>query len=899
MFAGRGFDVMPGSSSADCCDVVLRDGSTVTFKPARETDVPALQRFFEELSIDSQYQRFLGLPHLDAGRISQLVAAGSDAGVLIAILADRIVAMAGYYPDRSQPQRAEVAFAIADALQGRGIGTRLLERLAELARERRIRFFDADVKSDNRKMLDVFFDSGYSVTQRSESGVTHVVLSLEPSVAFTDKAAHRARVAATASMHAFFEPASVAVIGASTRRGRIGSEILNNLRTAGFTGTLSAVHPTATTIQGHPAYRSVVDIPGPVDLAIVAVPAEHVLAVVDDCIAKGVRGICVISAGFAEAGPEGVHREARLLEKVRSAGCRLIGPNCMGLLNTDDRVRLNATFSPVHPPAGGVAMSTQSGALGLAILDYARQLNIGISSFVSVGNKADVSGNDLIQYWAEDPQTSVILLYLESFGNPKKFTEIARRVSRSKPIVAVKSGRSSAGARAASSHTGALAASDTVVDALFRQAGVIRTATLQELFDVAALLSHQPLPAGRRVAIVTNAGGPGILAADACEGSGLDLAALSDATRAELRSFLPSSASVNNPVDMLASAPATDYARTLAAVLRDESVDSALAIFIPPLVTAADTVAAAIREAAAAAPAKPILAVMMRSAGAPESLAGIPCYAFPESAAIALSRVTSYAEWRRKPAGAVPAFPDIRQDVARATVERALQRGETWLSPDEVAALLSAVGIDQAAARFAPTGEDAVREAAAMGFPVVVKAIGPNLLHKTERGAVALDLASEADVREAASDLAARLGDDMTGYLVQPMVPAGVEMLVGAIDDPLFGPVIVCGSGGVLAELLADSASRLHPLTATDAVEMIEGLRAARLLRGYRGQQPADVEALRQVILRISALITICPEVHELDLNPVKVLRSGACVVDARVKVGPLTSRPHTRRVIY
>ncbi len=890
---------MTGVNSVDCCDVVLRDGSTVTFRAATETDVPALEQFFAGLSTDSLYKRFMGLPQLDAARVRSQVAEGTDAVVLVAILADRIVALAGYYPERSLPHRAEVAFAIADALQGRGIGTRLLERLAERARERDIRFFDAEVKSDNRKMLDVFFDSGYAVTYRAESGVTHVVLSLEPSVGFVDKAAYRARAAATASMHAFFEPRSVAVIGASRRRGRIGSEILHNLQTAGFTGTLNAVHPTATEIQGCPAYRSVADIPGPVDLAIVAVPAHDVLGVVDDCIAKGVRGVCVISAGFAEAGPEGVLREHALLDKVRSAGCRLIGPNCMGLLNTSDRVRLNATFSPVYPPAGGVAMSTQSGALGLAILDYARQLNIGISSFASVGNKADVSGNDLIQYWAEDPLTSVILLYLESFGNPKKFTEIARRVSRSKPIVAVKSGRSSAGARAASSHTGALAASDTVVDALFRQAGVIRTSTLQELFDVAALLAHQPLPAGRRVAIVTNAGGPGILAADACEGSGLELATLSDATRAELRSFLPSSASVTNPVDMLASAPAADYARTLAAVLRDEAVDAALTIFIPPLVTAADAVADAVRNAAAQSSSKPVLAVMMRSEGAPASLAGIPCYAFPESAAIALSRVTKYAEWRLKPAGTVPEFADMRPDLARATVGRALQRGENWLTSDEVATLLSAVGIDQATTRVARTCDDAVREAAAIGFPVVLKAIGPTLLHKTERRAVALDLASEGDVREAASDLASRLGDEITGYLVQRMVPTGVEMLVGAITDPLFGPVIVSGSGGVLAELLADSASRLHPLTDTDATEMIEELRGARLLRGYRGQAPADIDALQQVILRVSALLTICPEVHELDLNPVKVLTSGACVVDARVKVGPASSRPHTRRVVY
>ena len=881
------------------CDVVLRDGSTVVFRTSRDEDVAAVRRFFENLSTDSRYQRFHGLPHLDDGRVRRLIAETPDSCVLLACCGARIVGVAGFYRNPSLPQRAEVAFAIADVLQGRGMGTRFLERLAEHARERGIHFFDAEVKADNRRMHDVFAESGFALTEKVEAGIAHIALSLTPSALLADKAAVRARVAATASMRAFFEPRSVAVIGASRRRAKIGSEIFHNLIAAGFTGTLQAVHPSATEIEGRRAYSSVGAIPGEVDLAVIAVPAADVLSAVDDCIAKGVRGICVISAGFAETGSEGAAREAELVTKIRDAGCRLIGPNCMGLLNTDERVRLNATFSPIYPPAGGVAMSTQSGALGLAILDYARQLNIGISSFVSVGNKADVSGNDLIQYWAEDPQTSVILLYLESFGNPRKFTEIARRVSRSKPIVAVKSGRSNAGARAASSHTGALAASDAVVDALFRQAGVIRTNTLQELFDVAALLSHQPLPAGRRVAIVTNAGGPGILAADACEANGLELATLRDTTRTELRSFLPPSASVNNPVDMLASAPAAHYAQALNAVLKDDDVDSVVAIFIPPLVTEADPVAAAMRDAAARSTGKPILAVMMRSEGAPPSLASIPCYAFPESAAIALSRVTSYGEWRRKPAGVVPVFPDIRSDAARATVDGALRRGEGWLTTDEVSALLASVGVNQAPSRLVGTPDAAAQAAEALGFPVALKAIGPALLHKTERHAVVLDLGSSNEVRDAAADLATRLADDLTGYLVQPMVSGGIEMLVGAVNDPLFGPVIVCGSGGVLAELLADSASRLHPLTTTDAAEMIEQLRGARLLRGYRGEPPVDAAALHDVILRVSALLAICPEIQELDLNPVKVLTSGARVVDARVRVAPDSGRPATRRVVY
>ena len=884
---------------SDSCDVVLKDGSTVVFRPSREEDVPSVRRFFESLSVDSQYQRFLGVPRLDDDRIRRLIAETPDSCVLLACCGARIVAVAGFYRNPLVPERAEVAFAIADAFQGRGIGTRLLERLAQHARERHIAVFEADVKLDNHRMLDVFAESGFGLTQENESGVAHLVLSLAPSTTFDQKAARRARVAATASMRPFFEPRSVVVVGASRRRGKIGSEIFHNLIAAGFTGTLSAVHPEAAEIEGHLAYRSVSAIPSDVDLAIIAVPAADVLRVVDDCIAKGVRGICVITAGFGETGPEGAEREAELLTKVRNAGCRLIGPNCMGLLNTDDRIRLNATFSPVYPPAGRVAMSTQSGALGLAILDYARRLNIGISSFVSVGNKADVSGNDLIQYWADDPHTSVILLYLESFGNPKKFTELARHVSRTKPIVAVKSGRSKSGARAASSHTGALTASDTVVDALFRQAGVIRTDTLEELFAVAALLSHQPLPAGARVAIVTNAGGPGILAADACEGHGLELARLSDATRDGLRSFLPPSASVQNPVDMLASAPPDHYARTLEIVLADPSVDSIIVIFIPPIVTDAESVAAAIRDAAARGTGKPILAVMMRSEGAPQSLHSVPSYAFPESAAIALARATGYAEWRRKPESAPPAFADIHAEQARRPIDAALQRGGGWLTTEEVSMLLDASGIAHAPTRRAATPEDAVHVAKEIGFPVALKALGPTLLHKTERGAVILNLPHADAVRAAAADLASRLGEELTGLAVQQMVPAGVEMLVGCVNDALFGPVIVCGAGGVLAELLADSATRLHPVTVRDAAEMVDDVKCARLLRGYRGQPAADERALKDAILRVSALLSICPEIQELDLNPLKVLERGVCAVDARVRIGPERSQAPTRRVVY
>ena len=887
-------------SSAPVLDIVLRDGSTLVMRAAVRDDVDRLVAFTTDLSQESRYYRFFGIPVVNRASMERLVPDTPAGGMaVVGESAGRIVAFAGFYPVPGDASRAEVALAIADALQGRGIGTQLLERLARIARSRGITAFDAYVLGENRKMLEVFRNWGYGVSRTIDHGVYHVQMALEPTLESIEKAARRAQLAASASMKRFFEPRSVVVIGANRERGKIGAEILHNILAAGFTGTVVAIHPTADLIQGVRAYPRVVDVPSAVDLAIVAVPAAHVLSTVDDCLEKGVGAICVISAGFGEAGAEGRARERALLEKVRTAGCRLIGPNCMGLLNTDPAIRLNATFSPVYPPTGGVAMSTQSGALGLAILDYARQLNIGISSFVSVGNKVDVSGNDLIQYWAEDPQTSVILLYLESFGNPRKFGEIARRVARVKPIVAVKAGRSTSGARAAASHTGALASSDTMVDALFNQAGVVRTNTLEEMFNVAALLAHQPVPRGRRVAILTNAGGPAILAADACEANGLELAALSDATQGDLRTFLPAAASVTNPVDMIASATPAHYRRALTALLHDDAVDSVVVIFIPPLVTEPDAVAAEIVAAAETAAGKPILAVFMRAGGAPQVLSSIPTYAFPESAAIALARVTAYGEWKQKPAGTTPALTAAEPDGAKAVVAAALARGGGWLTPAETNDLMAAAGIRTAAVRVARSVDAAVDAAVSIGFPVALKAIGPTLLHKTERQAVRLNLATGDAVREAATDFERRFGGEQTGFVVQEMVPGGVEMLVGALEDPTFGPVVVCGSGGILVDLLADSAFRMHPLSTEDAAEMIDELKGARLLRGYRGAAAADEAALADMVLRVSALLTWCPEIQELDLNPVKVLRQGACAVDARVRVEPPVARPATRRVDY
>ena len=891
---------LPEPSAPDVVDVVVRDGSTVSLRPAAEADVPALVAFLEALSAESRYQRFMGLPTLNPARVRTLVSVDGAAGrSLVAETGGRIVAFAGFYRRPQDGPRAEVAFAIADAFQGRGIGTRLLERLAILGRRDGLEAFDAYVLGDNRRMMDVFVDSGFDVGRRVEDGVTHVVVSLTSTPAFEEKAAARSRAAATASMKAFFEPRTVAVVGANRERRKIGAEILHNLGAAGFTGRIVPVHSKASEIQGWKAFPRVIDISGNVDLAVIVVPAANVLDAVDDCLTKGVRAICVISAGFAESGPEGRARETALVDRVRRAGVRLIGPNCMGLLNTDPAFRLNATFSPVYPPEGRVAMSTQSGALGLAILDYAKRLGIGFSSFVSVGNKADVSGNDLIQYWADDPHTSVILLYLESFGNPKKFSEIARRVGRTKPIAAVKAGRSRAGSRAASSHTGALASSDAVVDALFRQAGVIRTDRMEELFDVAALLSHQPIPRGRRVAILTNAGGPGILAADACEANGLEIPAPGDETMATLRAFLPAAASVGNPVDMIASATPDHYRRALAALLADDRVDSVIVIYIPPVVTDPDEVAAAVAESARASPEKPVLGVFMCAAGAPAALGSIPAYAFPESAALALARVAVHGEWRAAPQGSPPAVEEFDRTAARRIVDGALAGAGGWLNAEAMHALLAAAGIDTAPVRVATNASGAVAAAKAIGYPVALKAAGPALLHKTERKALRLNLEDERALREAAADFEARFAGELSGLLVQGMIPGGVEMIVGAVQDPQFGPVIACGTGGVLVDVLADAAFRLHPLSTADAREMIDGLRGARLLRGYRNAPPADEAALRGVLLRVSELVTVCPEIQELDLNPVMALPAGAVVVDARIRVAHETPKPATRRVEY
>jgi acetyl coenzyme A synthetase (ADP forming)-like protein len=878
-------------------DVVLRDGSTAHVRPVRADDEPRLLTFLEGLSEESRTLRFFS-PAVnlaaEAHRAAQ-VDYERTFGLIATVGADdHIVGHALYAAGRDD--RAEVAFAVADAYRGHGLATLLLGHLAEIAASKGIRVFEAETLPNNYRMLGVFRQSGFPVDVRSGLGEVRLSFPTAFDEAAVEQFERREQVAAVSALQAFLSPRGVAVIGASRQRGTVGGEVFHNLVSYEFGGPVYPVNPAASVVQCVPAYASVEDVPGPVDLAVIAVPAARVLQVAEACGRKGVRALVILSAGFAETGAEGRARQAALLRTCRAAGMRLIGPNCIGIGNTDPAIRLNATFGPFVPPTGRIGFSSQSGALGLAAMDYAGALGLGISSFVTVGNKADISGNDLLHYWETDPRTDVILLYLESFGNPRKFARIARRVARTKPIVAVKSGRSTAGARASSSHTGALlAASDVPVDALFRQAGVIRTDTLEEMFGVAALLANQPLPGGRRVGIVTNVGGPAIMCADVLEAHGMEVPVLAEPTQARLREFLPAEASPANPVDMLAAATPEQYQRAVGVVAEDPGVDAVVAIFIPPLVTSAEDVAQALVEAVGGLQhRKPALAVFMGSRGMPEALRApgvhIPSYAFPESAAIALAHAARYGEWRAQPLSAPPQLEGLRRDEAAAVVARALGTGAGWLDPDDVAALLGSYGLSLAAQRTVATPDEAGAAAGALGGAVALKAIAPGLVHKTDAGAVRLRLVGAEAVRAAAQEMSAALtaaGHAPTGFLVQQMVPAGVEMIAGLVHDPQFGPLLACGAGGTLVELLKDVAVRLTPLTADDAHAMVRELKTYPLLDGFRGASPADVAALEDALLRLSALAEDLPEIAELDCNPIVVLEHGATVLDARIRLAP------------
>jgi acetate---CoA ligase (ADP-forming) len=893
--------------------VALRDGTSLLLRALRPSDKTLLLALFGRLSNQSiRYRAFGAKSTLSDGELTALTDVDNRAHVALAAVVrtpseERIVGVGRYIRVNAggelnaSSKVAEVAFTVEDAYQGRGIGTILLEHLAEVARTAGVERLEADVLVDNHRMMDVFAESGFVVRQSLEAGVYHVTFPIDASAAFIRASSERERRAIAESVRAILEPASVAVVGPSRKPGNIGRAILANLVRSGFRGPVFAVNPHASEIDGVRSYQSVGDIGVPVDLVVVAVPAPGVEEVLLDAARSHAKAVVVISAGFAEAAGQGRELEHKLKDIVRGAGMRMVGPNCMGVLNTDPAVSLNATFAPTWPPAGGVSMLSQSGALGLAMLDHAAALNIGIGDFVSVGNKADVSGNDLLSYWADDPKTRVIALYLESFGNPRKFARIVPEIARKKPIVAVKSGRSAAGTRAAASHSAALASLDVGVDALFAQAGVIRTNTLEELFDVVGLLSTQPLPSGSRVGVVTNAGGPGILLADACEAHGLSVPELSPATVASLKEFLPAHASLKNPVDMIASATPEQYRRAIQAVGADPSVDSLVVIYIPPLVTQPEEIAAAVAQAAGEVSAnKPIATVFMGSKGTPPSLSGgprgaLPSYAFPENAALALSAAARCAAWRTRPVGRVDPLDRDRVRAVRKTIDRILadETGPSWVESRDVLEVLGIVGIPVAPYEVVRPDPDEVATAATrIGYPVVLKALAPGLVHKSDAGGVTLGLLDEVSVRGAADAMAQRLrtaGFRLGAVLLQKEIRGGLEALVGVTMDPSLGPIALVGLGGVRVELLRDVAFRITPVSDVDADEMIASLKSAKLFDGFRGSPALDRRELAATVQRVSALVESFPEIVEMELNPLQVLNKGEGVValDARIRLSP------------
>ena len=879
---------MTALTAPGCSYALLADGTTITIRPARPDDFAQVKRLHDEMSPDNLYLRFFSLSknagEQEARRVTR--EDGTPHGALLGFLGDDLVGVASYEP-AGQPGTAEVAFAVADRMHHRGVATLLLEHLVSLARANGVHTFTATTLPENTAMLRVFADAGLSATRRMEDGVVELTMPVprsaglgEPS-RYLDAVAGREQRADVASLAPLLAPRSVAVVGASHRADSISRLILRNIKDAGFAGPLYAVHPDGGDIDGVPGVPSASALPEPPDLAVLTVPAAATVAAAQECGQRGARSLVVITSGLTAA------QSAALLDICRQTGMRLVGPNCFGVAVPD--IGLDATFAAHHPRPGTAGLVVQSGGVGVALLEHFSRLGIGISSFASVGDKLDVSGNDMLQWWAEDGQTRLAVLYLESFGNPRKFARSAARVSARMPVLTVHAGRFAPGQRAAASHTAAAAAPLIIRQALFEQAGVIATTSLGELLEAAVLLAEQPVPAGRRVSIISNAGGAGVLAADACVEAGLSVAIPSRLAQAQLTGLLPAAAAVGGPIDTTAAVSAGAFAAALAAAAGDTGVDAVLALVVPT--AAADLIPAL---TAARLPV-PLAAVVLDQAESVRLLPspgtgagpGVPAYAYPESAARALSRAARYGSWRSRPADTVPDLPGLHVAEAKGLIAAFLagMPGGGWLPAAEADRLLRCYQLPMAPFRLVTDADQAAAAAAEFGGQVAMKAEVSGVVHKSEAGAVLLGLAGPDQARAAFSTLASRFTGRFTGAVVQPMISGGTEVIIGVVQEPVFGSLVVFGLGGVATEVLGDHAARLAPLTTTDADDLIHSIRAAPLLLGRGDQPPASIAALRDALLRVSQLADDLPEVTELDLNPVIACADGATVVDARVRV--------------
>jgi acyl-CoA synthetase (NDP forming)/GNAT superfamily N-acetyltransferase len=875
-------------------DALARDGGIVRLRCATPADGPALTALYRRASTDSLRLRFFSAPNatMIATEVERLCRTPSAThAALVAEAGGELVGVASYERRTATATEAEFAVFVDGAHCGRGIGTLLLEHLAARARSDGVTDLVGEVLPGNFRMLRVANDLSALVWSRFDDGVIDLGLATATDEATVAAIQERERVAERVSLHPLLAPRSLAVVGAGRRPGGIGHETLRSIVEYGFTGSVYPVNAHATEVAGLPAYARLGDIPAAVDLAVIAVPAPAVAGVLREAADAGVRAAVILSSGFGEAGAAGAARQAEVLRLARENGIRLVGPNCIGLLNTDPSVRLNATFAPGPPPAGGLAVATQSGAVGIAVLEHARRTGCGLSSLVSLGNKADVSGNDLLAYWHDDPATTAVALYLESFGNPRHFARLVRELGRHKPVLAVKSGRSTAGRRAGASHTAAAASPDVAVDALFAQAGVRRVDNLGELLDAARLLTGQPLPAGDRLAILGNAGGANVLAADAAEAAGLRVPALSAALRRRLSRLTPEGAAVDNPLDLGAAASPAALATALNHIARSGEVDSVVLVVAA---TRANDVPAMLAAATTAADRHTSLPVAIVLLGPePPAVVGerrTPVFDLPERAVRAMGHAAGYAAWRREPAGQRPALGGLDPEDARATVGAALSRGEGWQPYETAGSILRAYGIPVLPAATVGDAGQAVEAADCFGYPVAMKAADPDLVHKSDIGAVRLGLADAAAVRAAYADVAGAPG--VSSVLVQPMAAGTVELVAGVVHDRLFGSLVMVGLGGVHTNLLGDRAFRLVPMTDLDAGRMWRALRAAPLLTGYRGSPRVHIEALEDLLLRLGRLAEDLPEVAELDLNPVLAGPDGVVAVDVKLRLAAVGREP-------
>jgi acyl-CoA synthetase (NDP forming)/GNAT superfamily N-acetyltransferase len=881
-------------------DAVRADGGLVHIRVVTPGDARGVRALHARASDQSIYLRFFSVSRTTAESYVPLLTkpSGCNHHALAACLHGEIVGVASF--ERLDHDTAEIALIVADDCQHEGIGMLLLEHLASVARHLGLRRFVAEVLTENRSMAGLLRDIGFVTHTVVDRETTHVVLDLDPAERLITSIGERDRAADSASLNSLLAPRSIAIIGASDRVRSVGHQVLRNILEGGFTGTVEVVSPHHASILGVATVPSPDKLPVAPDLVIVAVPAEHVPAVVRACGERGARAVLLLSAGFGEAGQQGKALQDEVLDIVRGYGMRLVGPNCVGLVNTDPGVRLNATFAALPMQPGGFGMLAQSGAFGIAFLVAAARAGLGVSQFVSVGNKADVSGNDLMLRWERDPSTRVIGMYLESLGDPQRFARIARRVSRGTPILAIKSGRTAVGQRAGLSHTAAAASSDAAIEAVFRSGGVLRMSTMQDMLDAGRVLSEQPLPAGSRVAIVGNSGGPEILAADSAVAAGLTVVDLRPTTQALLRSAVISAASTDNPVDLGAAVAPEQVEDALHVLLAAEEVDAVLTVFTEVAMSDAAQIRSAVLRAAAR---RSKVVVATEVGRPPDSIPidgtewSLPVFTFPEQAAAALGIAHRYALSRAELAAPPTRPAGIQTAAARAVITAALASGHDWLEPAEVTQLLALYGMPACPQRVVDTVDGAVRAAAELGYPVAVK-LASGGVHKTEIGGLRLNLGDEADVRRAFCEITAASGSS-SAVLVQPMVVGGTEVIVGVVRDPQFGPLIMLGAGGVLVDLLDDRTFRLAPLSAVDADVMVGELRLARLLDGYRGAPAVSRPALCDVLVRVAALAADLPEIAELDLNPLVCTHEGLVAVDARIRVSiaPIFRDPLLRQL--